>query len=62
MPLLTRNQKIWIEQSEPNGGIFADSYLHNECEYIRHWNSREEWLNENKLLKEIKKCRLFYRC
>jgi hypothetical protein len=41
------SDKSWIEQSEPGGQIFTDSYLHNECTYIRHWNSRYEWLEEN---------------
>ena len=41
------SDKSWIEQSEPGGEVFTDSYLHNECSYIRHWDSRDEWLEEN---------------
>ena len=41
------SDKSWIEQSEPGGQVFTDSYLHNECSYIRHWDSRDEWLEEN---------------
>ena len=40
------SDKSWIEQSEPGGQVFTDSYLHNECIYIKHWNSRSEWLKE----------------
>ena len=42
------SDKSWIEQSEPGGDIFTDSYLHNECRYIRHWDSRDEWLKQLK--------------
>lgn len=40
------SDKSWIEQSEPSGQVFTDSYLHNECSYIKHWDSRSEWLKE----------------
>ena len=46
------SDKSWIEQSEPGGEVFTDSYLHNECSYIRHWDSRDEWLKQ---LKELDK-------
>ena len=42
------SDKSWIEQSEPGGEVFTDSYLHNECSYIRHWDSRDEWLKQIK--------------
>ena len=42
------SDKSWIEQSEPGGQVFTDSYLHNECSYIRHWDSRDEWLKQLK--------------
>ena len=42
------SDKSWIEQSEPGGQVFTDSYLHNECSYIRHWDSRDEWLKQIK--------------
>lgn len=42
------SSKSWIEQSEPGGEVFTDSYLHNECSYIRHWDSRDEWLKQLK--------------
>ena len=42
------SDKSWIEQSEPGGEVFTDSYLHNECRYIRHWDSRDEWLKQIK--------------
>jgi len=44
---------MWIVQYEPNGEIFADSYLHNECTYIKHWESKEAWLKQ---IKEEKEC------
>ena len=42
------SDKSLIEQSEPGGEVFTDSYLHNECSYIRHWDSRDEWLKQLK--------------
>ena len=39
---------MWIEQADESGDIFRDAYLHPQCEYIRHWESREEWLKEIK--------------
>ena len=44
---------MWIEQTNELGEIFTDAYLHPECEYIRNWENRNEWLED---IKE-EKCR-----
>tara|TARA_B100001123_G_scaffold418983_1_gene523615 strand:+ start:213 stop:392 length:180 start_codon:yes stop_codon:yes gene_type:complete len=32
----------WYEQSNEQGDIFLDKYIHPECDLIKVWDSREE--------------------
>ena len=43
----------WIEQVEEYGHVFIDTYLHPECDFIRLWDSREEYEKRTSRKEEI---------
>jgi hypothetical protein len=37
------NSDKWYEQSDEDGYLFVDKYVHPECEYIETWDSYEDF-------------------
>ena len=43
-----KRPRVWIEQMNEHGDLIYDYFLHSECDYLRQWDSRDEWLKEVK--------------